>query len=41
VTSIALSGPGLKWLFLLTQGKIYKRELQATGFVSAPEAPKK
>ena len=37
VTSIALSGPGLKWLFLLTQGKIYKRELHATGFVSAPE----
>jgi enterochelin esterase family protein len=41
VTSIALSGPGLKWLFLLTQGKIYKRELHATGFVSSPEPPKK
>jgi enterochelin esterase family protein len=41
VTSIALSGPGLRWLFLLTQGKIYKRELHATGFVSAPEAQKK
>jgi enterochelin esterase family protein len=36
VTSIALSGPDLHWLFLLTQGKIYKRELHATGFVSAP-----
>jgi 4-hydroxyphenylpyruvate dioxygenase len=23
--------------FLLTQGKIYKRELHATGFVSSPE----
>jgi enterochelin esterase family protein len=41
VTTIALSGPGLKWLFLLTQGKIYKRELHATGFVSSPEPPKK
>jgi len=37
VTSIAMSGPGMHWLFLLTQGKIYKRELRATGFVSAPE----
>ncbi len=35
VTTIALSGPELKWLFLLTQGKIYKRELRATGFVSS------
>jgi len=32
VTSIAISGPDLHWLFLLTQGKIYKRELHATGF---------
>ena len=37
VTSITMSGPGMHWLFLLTQGKIYKRELHATGFVSAPE----
>jgi enterochelin esterase family protein len=35
VTSIALSGPGLNWLFLLTQGKIFKRQVNATGFVSA------
>jgi gluconolactonase len=38
VTSVALSGPGLHTLFLLTQGKIYKRELTATGFTSAPAA---
>jgi enterochelin esterase family protein len=37
VTSIALSGSELHWLFLLTQGKIYKRELHATGFVSSPK----
>lgn len=37
VTSITMSGPGLHSLFLLTQGKIYKRELHATGFVSSPE----
>jgi enterochelin esterase family protein len=35
VTSIALSGPGLNWLFLLTQGKIFRRQVNATGFVSA------
>ena len=28
-------------VFLLTQGRIYKRELHATGFVSAPEPGKK
>jgi len=41
ITSVALSGQGLNWLFVLTQGKIYKRQVNATGFVSAPEAPKK
>jgi enterochelin esterase family protein len=41
VTSIALSGPDLHWLFLLTQGKIYKREVHATGFVSSPSSPNK
>ena len=30
-----LSGPGLNWLFVLTQGKIYKRQVNATGVVSA------
>ena len=34
VTSVTLSGPGLNWLFLLTQGKIYKRQVNATGVVS-------
>jgi len=42
VTSVTLSGPGLNWLFLLTQGKIYKRQVNATGVVSVKsgEAPK-
>jgi len=35
VTSVTLSGPGLNWLFVLTQGKIYKRQVQAAGFVSS------
>ena len=35
ITSATLSGPGLNWLFVLTQGKIYKRQVNATGVVSA------
>jgi enterochelin esterase family protein len=31
ITSCALSGPGLHTLFVLTQGKIFKREVKATG----------
>ena len=34
VTSVTLSGPGLSWLFVLTQGRIYKRHVNATGVVS-------
>jgi gluconolactonase len=40
ITSVALSGPGLNWLFVLTQGKIYKRQVNATGFMTT-EAPAK
>ncbi len=36
ITSCALSGPDLKWLFVLTQGKIFKREVNATGFTALP-----
>lgn len=35
ITSVALSGPGLNWLFVLTQGKVFKRHVNATGFVSS------
>jgi enterochelin esterase family protein len=35
VTSCALSGPALKWLYALTQGRIFRREVQAAGFVAA------
>jgi len=41
ITSVALSGPGLNWLFVLTQGRVYKRQVNATGFVSDPEPQKK
>jgi enterochelin esterase family protein len=41
ITSVALSGPGLHSLFVLTQGKVYKRQVQATGFVSQPDSQKK
>jgi gluconolactonase len=43
VTSVALSGPGLNWLYALTQGKIYRREVKATGFSTAqlPATPGK
>jgi gluconolactonase len=41
ITSVALSGPGLNWLFVLTQGKIYKRQVTATGFVARQDASKK
>jgi gluconolactonase len=37
VTSIALSGPDLSYLFALTQGKVFKRKVNTKGFVtSAP-----
>jgi enterochelin esterase family protein len=35
VTSCALAGPGLKWLYVLTQGRIYRRETKAEGFTAA------
>jgi gluconolactonase len=35
VTSITLAGPGHSYLFLLTQGKIFKRKLNAQGFVTS------
>ncbi len=41
VTSVALSGPGLNWLFALTQGKIYRRQVSATGFVTTSAPTKK
>jgi gluconolactonase len=41
ITSVALSGPGLNWLFVLTQGRVYKRQVNATGFVSDPVPQKK
>jgi len=48
ITSVTLAGPELSWLFVLTQGKIYKRKVNATGFLpsAAPiykpaPAPKK
>ncbi|HLX59920.1 MAG TPA: alpha/beta hydrolase-fold protein [Planctomycetota bacterium] len=34
VTSIALSGPELSWLFALSGGKVYKRKVNAKGFVT-------
>ena len=34
ITSIALSGPELSWLFALTQGKVFKRKVNAKGFVT-------
>jgi gluconolactonase len=34
ITTIALSGPDLSYLFALTQGKIYKRKVNAKGFVT-------
>jgi enterochelin esterase family protein len=42
VTSVALAGPGLGWLYALTQGRVFRRQVQATGFLTAqaPFAPK-
>ena len=42
LTSVALAGPGLGWLYALTQGKVFRRQVQATGFLAsqAPFAPK-
>ncbi len=34
ITSVALSGPELTYLFALTQGKIFKRKVNAKGFVT-------
>ncbi len=37
VTSIALSGPDLTWLFALSDGQVFKRKVNAKGFLtSAP-----
>jgi enterochelin esterase family protein len=41
ITSVALSGPGLHYLFVLTQGRVFRREVTATGFVSSPDPGKK
>ena len=35
ITSIALSGPDMSYLFALTQGKVFKRKVNAKGFVSS------
>lgn len=35
IISVALSGPGLKWLFVLAEGCVYKREVNAAGFVTS------
>jgi len=35
LTSIALSGPDLSWLYVLTQGKVFKRKINARGFVTS------
>ncbi|HYG75535.1 MAG TPA: SMP-30/gluconolactonase/LRE family protein [Planctomycetota bacterium] len=35
VTTIALSGPDLSYLFALTQGKIFKRKVNAKGFLAS------
>jgi len=34
ITSIAISGPELSYLFALTQGKVFKRKINAKGFVT-------
>ncbi|HVE16210.1 MAG TPA: SMP-30/gluconolactonase/LRE family protein, partial [Chthoniobacterales bacterium] len=33
ITSLTLSGPGLHWLFALSGDRVYKREVNATGFL--------
>jgi sugar lactone lactonase YvrE len=33
ITSVALSGPGLGWLYVLTQGTVYRRKANATGLM--------
>jgi len=33
VTSVTLAGPELSWMFVLTQGKIFKRKVNANGFL--------
>lgn len=33
ITSVALAGPELSWMFVLTQGKIFKRKVNANGFL--------
>lgn len=38
ITSVTLSGAGLHTFFVLTQGKIFKREVTATGLTSVPPA---
>jgi enterochelin esterase family protein len=35
ITSIALSGPELGYLFVLTQGKVFKRKVNAKGFLTS------
>jgi len=35
LTSIALSGPDLGWLFVMTQGKVFKRKVNAKGFMTS------
>jgi enterochelin esterase family protein len=35
IISVALSGPGSNWLFTLTEGRVYKRQVNAVGFVTS------
>ncbi len=35
ITSVALAGPGLGWLFVATQDKIFKRKVDAVGFLAS------
>ena len=35
LTSVALSGPELSWLYVLTQGKVFKRKVNARGFLAS------
>ena len=37
ITSVALSGADLGWLYVLTQGSVYRRKVNAAGFMPALE----
>jgi hypothetical protein len=37
ITSVALSGPDLGWLFVLSRDTVYKRKVNANGFMPSLE----